>query len=112
MWKRHTLLFNHMEEYEPLIIACLPSANDSLQSLSEFLSHFVPSPHTEPEGYMLRGNPQALQQYNALIALLCQINLAKLLPAGFQGNEEDTLLLKARFVFWANAKIYKEQMYE
>lgn len=112
LWKRHTLLFNHMEEYEPLIMACLPSANDSLQSLSEFLSHFIPSPHTEPEGYMLRGNPQALQQYNALIALLCQTNLAKLLPAGFQGNEEDTLLLKARFVFWANAKIYEEQMYE
>ena len=112
LWKRHTLLFNHMEEYEPLIYASLPSTDGSLQPLAEFLAHFVPSPRTEAEGYMLCGNPETLQQYNALIALLCQTNLAKLLPAGFQDTEKNTLLLKARFVFWANTKIYKEQMYE
>lgn len=112
LWKRHTLLFNHLEEYEPLIYAALPSKDGSLQPLADFLAHFVPSPCTESEGYMLCGNPDTLQKYNALIALLCQTNLAKLLPAGFQDNEKNTLLLKARFVFWANTKMYEEQLYE
>ena len=112
LWKRHTLLFNQLEEYEPLIYACLPTKDGSLQPLADFLTHFVPSPRTESEGYMLCGNPEPLQQYNALIALLCQTNLAKMLPAGFEDNEKSTLLLKARFVFWANTKIYEEQMYE
>lgn len=112
IWKRRTLLFNHLEEYEPLIYAALPTKDGSLQPLADFLAHFVPSPHTEAEGYMLCGNPDNLQPYNALIALLCQTNLAKLLPAGFDDNASNTLLLKARFVFWANTKIYEEQMYE
>lgn len=112
IWKRRTLLFNHLEEYEPLIYAALPTKDGSLQPLADFLAHFVPSPHTEAEGYMLCGNPENLQPYNALIALLCQTNLAKLLPAGFGDNASNTLLLKARFVFWANTKIYEEQMYE
>ncbi len=112
IWKRHTLLFNHLEEYEPLIYASLPSTDGSLQPLADFLSHFTPSPRTEADGYMLCGNPEALQQYNALIALLCQTNMAKLLPAGFDDYEKNTLLLKARFIFWANTKIYEEQMYE
>lgn len=114
LWKRHTLLFNHLEEYEPLIYASLPSTDGSLQPLADFLTHFMPSPRTEADGYMLCGNPENLQQYNALIALLCQTNLAKLLPAGFDDYEKNTLLLKARFVFWANTKIYEEakQKYE
>ena len=112
IWKRHTLLFNQLEEYEPLIYASLPTNDNSLQPLADFLSHFVPSPHTEADGYMLCGNPETLQQYNALIALLCQTNLAKLLPVGFEDNEKNTLLLRARFVFWANTKMYEEQMYE
>jgi len=112
LWKRHTLLFNQMDEYEPLIYASLPSASGTLQPLAEFLAQFMPSPYTEAEGYMLCGNPENMQKYNSLIALLCQTNLAKLLPAGFQGNEKDTLLLKARFVFWANTKMYEEKMYE
>lgn len=112
LWKRHTLLFNHLEDYEPLIYASLPTKDGSLQPLADFLAHFMPSPHTEADGYMLCGNPETLQQYNALIALLCQTNLAKLLPAGFGDNASNTLLLKARFVFWANTKIYEEQMYE
>ncbi len=112
LWKRRTLLFNQVEEYEPLIYASLPSASGTLQPLAEFLAQFMPSPYTEAEGYMLCGNPENMQKYNSLIALLCQTNLAKLLPAGFQGNEKDTLLLKARFVFWANTKMYEEKMYE
>lgn len=112
LWKRRTLLFNQVEEYEPLIYASLPSASGTLQPLAEFLALFNPSPYTEAEGYMLCGNPENMQKYNSLIALLCQTNLAKLLPAGFQGNEKDTLLLKARFVFWANTKMYEEKMYE
>ena len=49
----------------------------------------------------------ALNDYLPLTALLCQLNLAKLLPAGTPGQDEPVLLLKARFVFWANEQIYE-----
>ncbi len=112
LWKRHTLLFNEMEEYEPLIYACLPTAPAPAQSLTEFLKLFQASPQTEGDGYMLQTALQNLQAYPSLTALLCQINLAKVIPAGLFENETETLLLKARFVFWANTMIYEENAYE
>ncbi|MBQ7776591.1 MAG: hypothetical protein IJ379_11790 [Lachnospiraceae bacterium] len=112
LWKRRTLLFNQMEEYAPLIYASLPAMEAPLQALSDFLNHFTASPQTEIDGYMLQTNMQSLQGYHSLAALLCQINLAKIIPAGFLENEEEILLLKARFVFWANSMIYEEHAYE
>ncbi len=112
LWKRHTLLLNQMEEYEPLIYASLPAMNTPWQSLAEFLSCFKASPQTESDGYMLRTDLQSISGYHSLAALLCQINLAKIVPVGFFDNEEETLLLKARFVFWANTMIYEEKAYE
>ena len=112
LWKRRTLLFNHLEEYEPLIYASLPSMNTPAQALADFLSHFKTSPQTEADGYMLRTDMQNLTGYHSLAALLCQVNLAKIVPAGFFDNEEETLLLKARFIFWANSMIYEEKAYE
>lgn len=112
LWKRHTLLFNRMEEYEPLIYASLPGAESPSRSLADFLSCFQASPQTEGDGYMLCSSMQSLSGFHALAALLCQINLAKIVPAGFSDNEEDTLLLKARFIFWANTMIYEEKAYE
>ncbi len=112
LWKRRTLLFNEMEEYEPLIYACLPTAPAPTQSLTEFLKLFQASPQTECDGYMLQTALQNLQAYPSLTALLCQINLAKVIPAGLFENETETLLLKARFVFWANTMIYEENAYE
>lgn len=112
LWQRRTLLFNRMEEYEPLIFAALPSMDTPWQSLADFLSYFKASPQTEGDGYMLSTDMQSLTGYHALAALLCQINLAKIVPAGFLDNEAETLLLKARFVFWANTMIYEEKAYE
>lgn len=111
LWKRRTLLFNQMEEYEPLIYASLPTAAPT-QALAEFLSCFQASPQTESDGYMLCTGMQSINNFHSLAALLCQINLAKIVPMGFFDNEEDTLLLKARFVFWANTMIYEEKAYE
>lgn len=112
LWKRHTLIFNRMEEYEPLIFASLPVAKAPLQALADFLSCFKVSPQTEGDGYMLRTSLQSINSYHSLAALLCQINLAKIVPKGFLDDEEETILLKARFVFWANSIIYEEKSYE
>ncbi|MBQ9142648.1 MAG: hypothetical protein IJX63_12825 [Lachnospiraceae bacterium] len=112
LWKRHTLLLNQMEEYEPLIYATLPTLAKPSQALAEFLDCFTASPQTESDGYMLRTSMRSLSNYHSLAALLCQINLAKIVPMGFFDNEEETLLLKARFVFWASNMIYEEKAYE
>lgn len=135
IWKRTTLLHTGMEDYAPLIYAALPdmqippadvfprapsaSAASSAHSpatavvaLTNFLDCFRPSPQTESDGYMLRADMQDLRNYSALSALLCQVNLAKIIPAGFCHNDRELLLLKARFVFWANTIIYEEKTAE
>lgn len=108
LWRRRTLLLSSQEEYTPQIYASLPQTDSPVQSLTEFLGYFFPSPETESDGYMMRADAEELTGYQALAALLCQINMAKLVPAGLFGNEKELLLLKARFVFWANAVIYEE----
>ena len=55
---------------------------------------------------MLRASVEEIAPFSLLAALLCQINLAKILPDTATGKEY--LLLKAGFVFWANDMIYKE----
>lgn len=115
LWKRHLLSLCRMEDYETMIYASLPEVTTPAKALSEFLGYFRPSPTTESDGYMLKSDLNSLQNYHALTALLCQVNLAKIIPAGFWENDTDILLLKARFVFWTNNIIYeerKEAMYE
>lgn len=108
LWKRRTLFFVGQEDYIPQIYASLPNVSgDSIQMLAEFLARFSPSPETESDGYMMQMKRKDLGSYETLAALLCQINLAKLVPAGFFGNEDEILLLKTKFVFWANSVIYE-----
>ena len=109
LWKRRLLRSSYMEEYAKQIYASLPDANNSARSLADFLQHFGPSPRTEADGYMMSADTDLLQKYRTLSALLCQVNLAKLVPAHFLGNEKEQLLLKARFVFWANEIISNQQ---
>lgn len=104
LWKRHTLLFNRLEDYAPLIFASLPENTLPVGELAAFLSHFQPSPETEGDGYMLMAPMDTLTDYGTLAALLCQVNLAKIVPA-----DQQLLLLRARFVFWANSVIYEQQ---
>lgn len=116
IWKKHFLLCSNPEEYYPQICAALSMGNtpatfsriQATEALSSFLSHFYPSPETEQDGYMMQADMAVLAGYYPLIALLCQINLAKVIPAGFCGNCSETVLLRAKFVFWANHVIYEE----
>lgn len=114
VWKRNFLLHSNPEEYMPQICAALPIWNGTEDSpataLSAFLSWFYPSPETEFDGFMMQADMRDLGGFYPLIALLCQINLAKVVPADFCGNENEIVLLRARFVFWANSLIYEENM--
>ena len=69
----------------------------------------MPSPDTESDGYMLSADMESLAGYYTLTAFLCQVNLAKIVPAEFLGNEKESLLLKSRFVFWTNEIIFGAQ---
>ena len=116
VWKRACLLSQNPEEYMPQICAALPIWNGTEDSpasaLSAFLSCFYPSPETELDGFMMQADIRDLQSFYPLISLLSQINLAKVVPAGFCGNENEMVLLRARFVFWANALIYEENIHK
>ena len=109
LWKRRSLTFTKMEDFAPQIYASLPGVSDVEQELSKFLNCFVPSPETECDGYMMCTELSAVREYYALVALLCQVNLAKVVPESLLKSEGDEgreiLLLRARFVFWANAEI-------
>ncbi|MGN1148259.1 MAG: hypothetical protein ACI4TB_07540 [Lachnospiraceae bacterium] len=108
LWGKRTLFWSSFEDYAPQIYASLPADTAVASSLTEFLSFFKPSPQTEGDGYMMYAKLDTLAGFYPLTALLCQINLAKIIPAGFSQNETDILLLKARFVFWANEIIYEK----
>lgn len=115
LWKKPWLT-GSMEDFQPYIYAALPAntvVGDAAcptpaRKLHQFLEHFQPSPHTEADGYMLCCRLNQLNHYNTLTALLCQLNLARILPAGYRDNEEDLLLLRTRFVLWADHMIYQE----
>lgn len=109
LWKKHFLLWGNLEEYAPFIYASLPAGSKHGDALSAFLGNFRPSPLTESDGYMLQADMSSLRDYNALAALLCQLNLARIIPADFSDTSSEILLLKARFVFWANAVINAER---
>lgn len=130
LWERQLLGKGRFTDLAPQIFASLPTnfeatdrdasnlnTNDLVAagSLHHFLSCFAPSPMTECDGYMMAAKTADLADYKTLAALLCQVNLAKIVPATLLDNEEETLLLKARFVFWANEFIYQtgtEDTYE
>ncbi len=115
LWDRRYLGKIRLADLEPQIFASLPKDKDASASLLCYLSCFVASPLTETDGYMMIGKIGELEEYHVLSALLCQLNLAKIIPTGLVDNTEDALLLKARFVLWANQYISqtrKEAAYE
>lgn len=109
LWKKQILLLNNLEDYAPYIYGTLPANTSPAYALADFMYHFCPSPTTESDGYMMQADMASLNEYYNLAALLCQLNLAKILPAGFADNTSEILLLKARFVFWVNSLTYEEQ---
>lgn len=114
-WERRLLGKTRFTDLEPQIFASLPADMNTSAALHCFLLHFSPSPLTEGEGYMLAAKTPDLADFQILSALLCQVNLAKIVPGELLDTDNDTLLLKSRFVFWANRLIYqarKERTYE
>ncbi len=109
LWARRILTGSGFEDFAPQIFALLPADRDTARALSDFLSCFMPSPDTESDGYMLSADMESLAGYYTLTAFLCQVNLAKIVPAEFLGNEKESLLLKSRFVFWTNEIIFGAQ---
>lgn len=119
LWKRQSLMFSNLEDYAPQIYASLPPVLHPVQALAEFLSYFAPSPETEYDGYMMRGDMANMSGYYSLVAVLCQLNLAKVVPEELVKPDtaktlevpggQEVLLLKARFVFWANSVICEEK---
>lgn len=120
IWEKHFLLCTNPEDYYPQICAALSIRNSGsaeiaavsgshITALAKFLSAFYPSPETEHDGYMMQADMTILGGFYPLIALLCQINLAKVVPADFCGNANEMVLLRAKFVFWANNLIYEEK---
>ncbi len=107
IWKKAFLLSQNPENYMPQICAALPGDQPPASALSAFLSWFYPSPETECDGYMMQADMRDLEGFYPLIALLCQINLAKVVPAEFFHNDSEIVLLRARFTFWANNLIYE-----
>ena len=82
------------------ICACLPAGRDPLDELDAFLSCFCASPATLGRGYNLAAPRQALAPYERLCALLCQLGLAAIEPAG-GGEEGETVLLRADLLLFA-----------
>ncbi len=109
LWNKKALPFAPMDErYLSQIYASLPTNLAPADGFRRFLDFFVPSPDTEADGYMLQAPLTELSQFHLLAALLCQINLAKLVPADNNPDSANTLLLKAGFVFWVNDILYQE----
>lgn len=111
LWKKQALLFGNLEDYAPYIYGALPADCEPTDALADFINTFIPSPQTEQDGYMMQADVAVTNRYGALAALLCQLNLAKIVPSEFadSSNPSEILLLKARFVFWANSVIYEER---
>ncbi len=125
LWEKRFLGKTSFVDLETQIFASLPMSSDTddatcrqigtANALHNFLTRFSPSPLTENDGYMMVAKTSDLKEFQVLAALLCQVNLAKIVPESFLDNTDETLLLKARFVLWANQYICharKEAAYE
>lgn len=84
------------------VCACLPAGRDPMDELELFLSRFSASPDTLAEGYSLAAPRQELTAYERLCALLCQAGLASIRPAGENGADGETVLLRSDFLLYAN----------
>lgn len=113
LWKRSSLVFTRMEDYIPQIYASLPKEQEAVSVLTDFIMLFEPSPETECDGYIMCAKLQEVREYYPLVALLCQVNLAKVVSESIfkpECEEGELLLLRARFVFWLNAEISENRI--
>ncbi len=106
LWNKRLLPIAPMDErYISQIYAALPPDESYVTGFRSFLHHFIPSPETESQGYMLRASLEEISAFSLLVAVLCQINLAKIV---IDDSGKEHLLLKAVLVFWVNDIIFQE----
>lgn len=90
------------------LAACLPAGRDPLDELELFLAQFAASPATLPRGSSLAAPRPALTAYERLIALLCQLDLARI----EQNETGDAVFLRTNFLLFANELCAKRQKAE
>ena len=83
------------------VAACLPGRAAPAQELTGFLAQFHADESAMRHGYSLSAQASGLGEWDRLLALLCQANLARILSQ----EEGGTVLLKTRFLLWANEQI-------
>lgn len=80
--------------------ACLPGDEPVTTQIAAFLAFFTTDESAMASGHSLAAPLNALRGWDRLIAFLCQTNLARILPAA--PDSPARLLLKTRFLLWAN----------
>ena len=80
-----------------------------LKRLADFIDRFQVSPTTLKRGFSLQTEVENVEEYQVLVALLCQLKLAKYVSkeefeTKYKGSTtSDVLLLKTNFVYWCNS---------
>lgn len=84
------------------ICACLPAGQDPLTSLNHFMIQFAANPSTLPTGYSMAAPRHRLGDYERLIALLCQSNLAAIHKEESAEESLDIVLLRTNFLLFVD----------
>ena len=80
-----------------------------LKRLADFIDRFQVSSTTLKRGFSLQTEVENVEEYQVLVALLCQLKLAKYVSkeefeTKYKGSTtSDVLLLKTNFVYWCNS---------
>lgn len=121
--KNKDIVGKSKEAIEELLIATIMAGDtqskedkrlsNTLLALENFLKHFEIMPEGIESGYSMWCPLQKLDKYSAFVAVLCQFNLASILSGeemhltghSNQVEDEKYLLIKTKFVIWANQKM-------
>ncbi|MBC8546675.1 hypothetical protein H8711_06965 [Clostridiaceae bacterium NSJ-31] len=114
------------------VYGCLmfcPGEGGATERLGAFLRRFSVSEVTADNGYSLYATKSSLEGHGQLLALLCQLNYARIIPAesydelrrdrcraadgeplctfipGFDDPREEIILLRSSFQYWANEQL-------
>lgn len=121
--KNRDIVGRSKEAIEELLIATIMAGDTqckederlghTLLAIESFLKHFEIIPEGIESGYSMWCPLGKLDKYNAFVAVLCQFNLASILSGqemyltgeGNYDTDEKYLLIKTKFIIWANQKM-------
>lgn len=121
--KNRDIVGRSKEAIEELLIATIMAGDTqckederlghTLLAIESFLKHFEIIPEGIESGYSMWCPLEKLDKYNAFVAVLCQFNLASILSGqemyltgeGNYDTDEKYLLIKTKFIIWANQKM-------